>query len=426
MKKYFILAILSVFTKNVFANEVTCLPLFSNLLPFQEKTIADYKTATDASPFVEKVFPVTLVGELVRDEERPLVHERFNQVLTAISQAVRENKKISSLKKIIADTALVNKVPASSVEARIKNYFKSPSRATLNQMMGEITLSELQTLIHGGDPLNPTPESLLGQYIARTQSATLVRQFPQGPNATTLGSPKLAIALSAQSWPVYIELFGIPNFLIHVHDPMQGTLHLGFNKKYGNYANLASDLRFPRIGSILPHALFSSTEAERMNLFLIASRMGFYSENQFPWSLVDDQNRNYCARGGYNSCTHWVGNMPIGDRRVDAYSLPGRVDQYASNLDQSHDASPKTQSLIPHHHKARIVQLVWKTPGHEQFADVMGLNAQNLAGELANPGYVAFSLIGHTTAERVPFVFVAVENHQTPLTPDFQLQIRAY
>ncbi|OQW46940.1 MAG: hypothetical protein A4S09_03265 [Proteobacteria bacterium SG_bin7] len=407
--------------------QIACEGMFTlpALSPEQQARLNPYLRLKERSRGIARVFSEDLVRQLVVEEECPLAQERFALLINNIGSAIRENKKISGLKKIIADS-LVNRVPANQIEKRISSYFKSPSYRTLLQMLGEISLDDLKILVHGGNHLSPTPESLLGQYIARTGSVTLSKRFRKGPQTQETNSEKLVVAISQESWPVYQELFGSPNFLIHVHTPYQGTLAIAHNKKYGSYANLSSEMRMPQLGTLMPHILLSTAEGERMELFKMLGKTSDNLLAQYPWTLVDKEGQNYCAKGGYNSCTHWVGNIPIGEKRVDAYSFPGRIDIYAGNLDSTHDASPKTKPLVAHNHASRLAQLVWKAPGHEQLADVIGLRDQNLAGELANPGYVIFSLVGQTTADRVPVVFLATQNHQTSIDPNLEASIRAY
>ena len=136
-----------------------------------------------------------------------------------------------------------------------------------------------------------------------------------------------------------------------------------------------------------------------------------------PWNLP-----GYCATGGYSSCTHWVGNIPLGDRMVWEYKFPGYVDTYASNRVPP-TADPRVQVLAPYDSANPLARRVWKVPGNEQLADALGLQAANLRGEFANPGWVAHSLTGSASVDRVPVVFLVVPDARAAISADFALQI---
>jgi hypothetical protein len=61
---------------------------------------------------------------------------------------------------------------------------------------------------------------------------------------------------------------------------------------------------------------FKTSEAQRLTkYFELGAENGDLA--QYPWNLG-----KYCSKeGGYTSCTHWVGNIPVGDKVVKEYKF---------------------------------------------------------------------------------------------------------
>ncbi len=317
-------------------------------------------------------------------------------------------------------------VPRATIGRRVRGVKKGMSLAQLQQALGEVTLEQMQQVLHGGSPLEPKPDSLLGRYLAETGAATVVRRFPTGPRGTPglrLGPKKLVVAVSEESFAAFLKYFTRPEFLVHLHTPAQGTLMLAHNGKAGSYGDLSDDLRLPKLGTLLPHVLLQTSEARRVARFFELAKVN-QSAALEPWN-----NSPYCATGGYDSCTHWFGNIPLGDRRVHSYQFPGRVDEHASNSvseDPSLDAKPRVSRLREYKNPEELVHRVWQVPGHEQLAGVLDQMPANLSGEFANPGWVAHVLTGKVSIDRVPVVFYVVSNHRRKFSENFKLQIQAY
>jgi hypothetical protein len=361
----------------------------------------------------EPVLPQWETLSLLANAEMAYYHQHLGDVLEmalANKSAKSMNEKILiSLRK-----NLRNVVPKDTIEKRIEKLVNKEPGSIL-QALGQMDLSEVQRLVYGTNPLRPSEDSLLGQYINATGATTVVRTFPKGPRRMD-GPKRLVVSLSRSSFKRYNKLFGFLNFLIHVHTPNQETLSLSHEGLFGSYGRNKSDFRAPRLGTLLPHILLSTSEGQRARIFFdLALSAGMARE---PWRL-----ENYCARSGYSSCTHWFGNIPVGDKRVDKYTFPGRVDEHA---DASVGKGPQTRKLKPFKNPNPLTSLVWKVPGHEQLADVLGLQKSNIEGEFANPGWVAYTLLGAAGVDRVPFVFYSTRDHRQPIPRNFDLQISAY
>lgn len=442
------------------------------------------KTAGDsAQQMLEKVLPMCALEAIASDLGERYYQKRLTKVIALIQNDLDFDFSETAFKTIL-EKSLVNQVAQTTIEARVSNFFKpvAPSEvhltkrqkrkhpelvakplelaleeriASLKQVLGEIDRNELLILIHGGDPLNPTPESLIGQYIERTGAKTVVRTFEKNPTTHEKGETKLVIALSSRSMAVYKELFSRPEFLIHFHTPGQGTLYIMHEGKTGSYMELNGQVNDVQEGSLLPHIALKSSEAERMMLLReLGSNHNNLNDLREPWNLKirgeNGRDTPYCGAGGYDSCTHWFGDLPLGDDMVDHYKFPGRVDQYAHNYNSPNIRGPqitemKAYSLdqiknyLSYHYirdpkqqqdYAKLISLVWGNTGtgHMQLSEMFGpteLQA-NLDGEYANPGYVAYRLTGNVSNVFVPFVFLGTYDHTRAIRENFDTQIRAY
>jgi hypothetical protein len=383
-------------------------------------------------------FPEATVLRLVLDEERSIFAERLGELLRLLPH--------NSFGPSEVETALKQFVPGryasnESLQARISAWQADPGLAqNVRRLLGENSVNEAGLILHGGDPLNPSNNSLIGRYLRDTGASSMVRTFTQANPNGNASPQRLVVAISPASFPKFKELFSERNFLFHTHGPGQGTLYIAHNGKAGSYANLSSDVREGTSGSVWPLLLMSTNEGERMEQYARLGRINGQMAKT-PWILKDGQN-SYCKIGGYNSCTHWIGEIPIGERTVPTYTFPGnrRDDPYSGGTslasDATADAAPRTSPLTPyqvprdtsssdvqHEQLERLASRVWKPgAGNELLADAIGMKREHLEGEFANPGWVLNSFTAGASQERVPVVFYWVDNHQQPIAPNFPLQ----
>jgi hypothetical protein len=402
--------------------------LGSMLEPKVAGLVQQYERLLARDPVLAQIFGESLVLQVATTERQP---NRALALSSLFEMFERVHKSVANISRKDAQELWVEfldaKVPAAQVSARVRNFLESPSKESLSQALGELTLADSKTLF----------DELVARYLSETQASTVVRRFHRGAaqgvvdTSSALGDERLVVTVSAATFEQFKKYFSGSNQFFHLHTPRQGTLMVGFQGKVGSYANIQQDFRAPTIGTILPTIVLSSSEAERMHQFIrLGSANGGAQYALTPWTL-----QGYCATGGYSSCTHWFGNIPIGDRMVSEYRFPGKIDQHASNSispDPVIDAAPRVQALGNFTYSgsdqtiAHLLPQVWGAPGSEQLADVIGLAQSNLSGELANPGWVAISLTGSAPRDRVPVVFYIVSDHRAPIAPDFDPQIAAY
>jgi hypothetical protein len=244
-----------------------------------------------------------------------------------------------------------------------------------------------------------------------------------------VGPERWVIPVNAASFELFQRHFMKEESFFHLHSPMQGTLMVGHAGKGGSYARLERDLRAPSSGAVWPMILLNSVEAGRLrNFFDLGARD---LSAQLPWNL-----KPYCATGGYSSCTHWFGNIPLGEKISEAYAFPGRVDSHAANRIWSSpaiDALPRVQRLQPYElptsmdkDTQTLIRRVWTVPGRQALHEVLKLTPSQVRGELANPGWVLHSLVGPAPSDRVPVVFVFVDAIDQELPAEIPLRSTPY
>ena len=226
---------------------------------------------------------------------------------------------------------LAGKVPADTIPARVAAFRDwkeiqigiDAKMRRLRYALGEMDLQEVQRLTYGENPLIPSAESRLGKCIAETGAQTVIKQFPQYPYQTIdngaglldqmveTGPQTLVVAVSPASFAAYQKYFSGVEYLIHIHTPGQGTLMMGHRGNAFQYHGSSDSMRAPGAGTILPHLLLSTSEGQRVAQYAeLMKRSSGVAER--PWTIP-----GYCPTGGYGSCTHWVGHIPIGDLWAD-------------------------------------------------------------------------------------------------------------
>ncbi|MES2767660.1 MAG: hypothetical protein V4596_00825 [Bdellovibrionota bacterium] len=390
------------------------------------ETYSLYLELVAQHPILGKVFKKRDILEVLLDEELSSRGESLTKLFKSLSN--RKYELSESTLATILERHLLKRVPEETIPERVGSFLNGAPNSLI-KVLGDMTLSEVQLLTYGKDPLKPSPESLLGQYIANTAASTVVRSFSMGPRRKSQGEKRLVVAVSEASFAEYLRLFKNVHFLIHVHTPEQGTLHVAQNGRHGSYGGLQNALRNSSIGTIMPHILLSSTEANRVTNFFKLGALNVGGQPALrPWSLKGKDDVSYCARGGYSSCTHWFGNIPMGDKKVEGYSFPGKVDSHA---DRDVPKGRQYKELVPYNFEGtkdqlKLMNLVWQVPGHEQLSSVLGLEHKNVSGEFASPGFVAVSLTAAAPVQRVPVVFLITKDHQAEIMPDFDPSIHAF
>lgn len=424
-----------------------------------------------SKPIVKDLFPHDGALLLLLDEEHPFYQKRIGEFVTALEKKgnylTADRNFIASYKEFL-DGAVNEKSIADRV-ATLQNYAELPAylrESAAKRIFGQMELDEVQDLVHGGNPLKPTPGSLVGKFIKSRKTSSTVRKF----NATHTGDgnqvagqglqgpERLVVSMGPSDRAEYLKLFNRHEFLVHMHQPQQGTLMIMHNGDLYTYSTVSVSRENDYGGygeyyysenTVMPHILLSTDEAERLTVSLNAStkiyQNGWGSVGRHPWEIP-----GYCARGGYTSCTHWIANLPIGKKRVSSYIFPGNADRHAGGaasagpqeqklgkirrdvLDAIHQQygtsqlEPAQKALLE-----KYVRQIWKSPGHEQLSSLLGPVEFEAAknGEYANPGYVAIRLLGNVSQDRIPIVFRARqtdEQARQAVDPNFDPQIYAY
>lgn len=388
-----------------------------------------WKALTAQSQNMAEIFPESAVLPLIVREDTTAYARALAEILPRISRGLLSigngpegQGAINLLLQAELNKYLLGKIPQQELQSRIQYFFGSIQRTpeTLARALGDLSLTDVQNWAYGGNLQSPNPASLIGEYIQITGASYGLRTFSTQPGDAGLQGPqRLVIYVSAQSFDTYRRLFGGENFLVHVHTPRQGTLMVSHEGMAGSYASLQAPLRFPQVGTVMPHILLSTREAERVRLFFELGKYGTTTADptlremaRYPWQLNGPQGP-YAPTSGYTCCTFWIGNIPLGDNRTAQYTFAGH--QEGGSL----GPAPQVGELKPYTNADPLIRQVWQVPGHEQLSHVLGQAEANGRGEFANPGWVAITLTGPAPVERVPIVFVAVPDHRAPFDPNF-------
>lgn len=268
-----------------------------------------------------------------------------------------------------------------------------------------LSLADIQQRYFGNIEGNEIdPNSLLGQYIAETGAKVSTKAFPLNPNAPELGVERILVPVSEKSLPAFLKYFSDPHFMSvlgHANVLLEGTVHA--------YGGTVAEFRLPKANTPLPVLMLSDTEAKRLHDYMAAVPKHtdwMSSPLKMPWMLKDYTD---VKEGCYQNCTHWIGNIPIGDKLVTEIVVP-------SSKDQPVTLHLKEPNLPPEH---QYMKDIWTFPVHEPLSAVLGLAEKNGNGDFGSPGYVIHTLLGSAPIERVKFVFVVVADHTQAVAADF-------
>ena len=277
--------------------------------------------------------------------------------------------------------------------------FNSGNPGGVRRVLGVRTLSEVRERIIGESIEKVSPDSLIGQYLKETGARSQIIRVPLVKGGAELGPPKLLVAVGPESFASLQKLLSTEHYL-----SVMGHANLLHRNQFWSYGGgPSSALALPKAGTPLPLLLLSTTESERLHRYLVETtkEQTWYSALKQPWQLP-----GYCAKGGYSCCTHWIGNIPIGDKMVNEYKFPA-YDRPANEAN--------IKPLEAYVGGSETLRKIWKVPGHEQLASAIGLEENNLVGEFASPGWVIQTLMGSGSTERVPVILVSTLDHRGEL-----------
>lgn len=275
------------------------------------------------------------------------------------------------------------------------------------------SLGQILHEFHGGNPHHPTPESLLGRYLAQSGAQSYVQRFSNGSGG--FGPEKLVVAVSPHSFELYANLVGrtYPNAFEHLHTPQQGTLMMRWMSQTFSYGRLNGIWRYPRAGSIGPTILLSDAEALRLSDYFKLVQVN--NSLAYPTMIRDF---NYPRDAYMGNCTTWVGHIPLGDEIKNQIVCPGSIDRWGDQ--QGSEARHGALTAYPDlpNVDMNLMRRVWNPNLNLRLWELLGIGMEG--ANHTNPGWVAISLTALANPERVPFVVAYVENHtsvQWPIHP---------
>ncbi len=297
------------------------------------------------------------------------------------------------------------------------------------------TLKDVHSALYGNDLKQPSADSWLGKYLKATKAATVWKRFLKAPPgsvvpASEFGAPRLVISVSRATFAEFQKNFVNKNMLYQIHYPQAGSLnygHTGYKENilqrdaaffFGNYPT----------NTLLIPVVLKESEANRASVYFSMMGTTLRAFLTQPWLLTSRSGKSYMPENIFNGCTHWFGDMPIGDKIVSTYELP------SGDVDGSH---PATQKIVAFDRTNLIAQLkaygmppdekdlknietlkkVWSSPGHQMLGEMIDPLAHR-RGEYANPGWLAHSLLGSASVQRVPIAFRLVDDARAMVSAD--------
>ncbi len=421
------------------------------------KAYSQVKALTENQPqFLENSFVIQGLSEVLVDESLSTFHELISRVLGKMNLPANSSSSNLMTKFKTALKAELKKImSADSASQRVNLLSENHiNKEKMLRILGHMTAEESLVALVGPTGIhNLTGDSLVKRYLDLALAkgitvSTFVGTFKQGPNHKRRGEEKLFVSVDRNTISSLEKVIGAnPHLFMHQHTPNQGTLYMRYKGRMNSYARYGSETKFdmsPRgmhdynnsVNTIIPAMVLSGVEASNVNNYFQLGAL----ENKFakyPWGFkYKDRStkeiESYCKAGGYSSCTHWIGEMPVGEKLVDSYSVPGQADEHAyGSGDTSKElrtqdvgkynyftSNSVTEAIGNTKRPHRLARLVWlEGQGHEQLWSVVGdKNARALSkGEWANPGWVLYSFLSRTKQDRVPVVFIIREDSQAPL-----------
>ncbi len=392
---------------------------------------------------------------LLNDEALSSFHTTLKEIATTLQKNV--TLSVTSTKAdfmnalvVATETELTKTMPASVAGQRAE-LLRDPSlnKAELMKALGQLSSSESLAALIGPNGIHDvSSDSLVGRYLSLSQAAgktptTLVSEFSKGPGYEGRGGEKLFISVDQTTLAAANAAFNSnPNLLMHNHTPGQGTLHMLYDAKDVSYSSFggASALTSQQ-NTIVPMIVLSSIEASNAkNYFALGTLQKSYAK--YPWGFKNQSagadETSYCRAGGYGSCTHWIGEMSLGQKFVSDYAFPGNIgDDPYGHPERGADGDAtgalrvgpvgtythfRSSTVTPIGDVTRIDRLahiVWtQNLGREQLWSLVGdKDGEGLKnGEWANPGWVLYSFLSRTSQDRVPVVLVMRADASAPLT----------
>lgn len=292
------------------------------------------------------------------------------------------------------------------------------------------TLKEVGIELHGRNPLKPSKKSLIGKYLSETGAKTVTRKFLTAPPKSVnppskLGAEKLVVAIGEESFEKFKAKLSGKNYLYVYFTPNAGTLYISFEGQYGNpvYSRRMSPLHFNSPGTLMVPILLDSAEADRVGAFIKASlNPNTHRYMESPWALQTKNKTRYSASSAFQGCTHWFGNIPIGNKQVGSYFFPAGDEDADGTKPQTKELEAYEAPTGMNREDEELLRQIWTVPGRQQLGEVLAPGA-NRRGEFTNPGWVMYTLLGAVGTDRVPVVFLFTRDEKEAIPANFPTYI---
>jgi hypothetical protein len=410
--------ILSVQATAQVRGEVACKVLFTKItreITAEQRTALAQYSELNVGKKLNTVAARKDIITLFLDQDLPVFGERLARIVDTMwnkAEGASPEAFYCSLRRSLIGSG----VPLKMVNKGIRENRVGDVTA-LRRMLGSLTLSETRVVYMGKDGSGTefTPDSLIGKYVAESGASVKLMDVPDMNGTRDYPEKKLFVAVSAESFPLFHKYFSGRTFMSSLgHGAvLQGQL---VTDVWGN----TSELRAMREMTPLPMVILKTSEGERLHRYLETATQARYKNwnnaLKQPWLLRNSKGEQYVHTGGYHCCTNYWGNMPIGDKLVDAYALP-LVNEWGGNPNAVRQPIVEHKLVQWDNADEAALKNIWTVPGHQQVSDVLGHLERNVNGEFASPGWVIQTLMGETPSDRAPVIFIFMNDHKSEI-PD--------
>jgi len=310
--------------------------------------------------------------------------------------------------------------PKTLIETRVKQS-KNLRPENVISVLGDLTFNESLIYFAGTKEQIErgtfNEDSLLGRYLneagAKASYLPFVHKASRKQGEIERGGRRLVIPIDATTLPIWKKYFTNKQFY-----SVMGHGNLIFNGQHLSQTGKMSPSEIGMPGTAytpMPLVLLKTTEGLRLENYIKAFRVSttiagnglnprsWDNPARAPWNQVPGKDGLPYMEGvgHYGCCVHWQGNMPIGDKLVTEITLPGPG-----------DAGIKVKINPPDYSNPNLehVKNIWTYPLHEPVSSLLGMADNNGRGEFASSGWVIQSLLVDASIERVPIVFMYVQN----------------
>jgi hypothetical protein len=161
---------------------------------------------------------------------------------------------------------------------------------------------------------------------------------------------------------------------------------------------------------VAPAILLKDSEAERLHTYLNGV-VSMGTNAVYPWNIAGYG----WPKDAYTNCSSWCAHVPLGDEVMSEVLGTPKVDHHGSDFQPQ---GTLVDFQVPTYFTTEqgvLLKKIWQAPTHQRLLEVLGHDVRD--GNHTGTGWFVHLLMAGTGIERVPVVFIFVDDH-TQVLPD--------